>query len=50
MAPLNEKSLGKEDAKRRVYSRTRFVKRGKFSELSYQNSEKFILGFILIDD
>ena len=49
-ASRNDDSLGTEDAKRMLYSRTRSVKSGKLQELSVQNSEKLILGSNLIND
>ena len=49
-ASLNDDSLGTEDARRMLYSRTRSVKSGKLQELIVQNSEKLILGSNLIND
>ena len=47
---IRQMSLGTEDARRMLYSRTRSVKSGKLQELIVQNSEKLILGSNLIND
>ena len=47
---IRQGSLGTEDARRMLYSRTRSVKSGKLQELIVQNSEKLILGSNLIND